>query len=80
MTKSINWEKFRETLGNSVERNEYLLARSKVILCHDWVIFKHRSTKAYTAFKTFIKEVDKATLLDSQRLTMIREFRVVDHL
>ena len=80
MTDSINWEKFEDNLFNSVLRNEYLLARSKAVLCQQGMILKHRSAKAHNAFKTFLKEVDKATLLDSQRLTMIRQFRVVDHL
>jgi len=80
MTKSINWDKFETSLFNSVVRNEYLLARSKAIYEVEREILKHRSTKAYNAFKTFLKEADKAILMDSQRLKMIREFKVLDHL
>jgi hypothetical protein len=80
MTNSINWDKFEANLFNSVERNEYLLARSKAIFWQEGRILKHRSPAAHNAFKTFLKEVDKAILRDSQRLTMIREFKVIDHL
>ena len=80
MTKSINWDKFETSIFSSVVRNEYLLARSKAIYEVEREILRHRSTKAHNAFKTFLKEADKAILMDSQRLKMIREFKVVDHL
>jgi len=80
MTKSINWDKFEASLFNSVVRNEYLLARSKAIYEVEREILRHKSTKAYNAFKTFLKGVDKSIIMDSQRLTMIKEFKVVDHL
>ena len=80
MTKSINWDKFEDNLLNSVVRHEYLLARSKAVYAVEREILNHRAAKAHNVFKTFLKEVDKAILMDSQRLTMIREFKVIDHL
>ncbi len=80
MTKSINWGKFESSLFNSVVRNEYLLERSKAIYEVERDILRHKSIKAYNAFKSFLKGVDKATITDSQRITMIRQFKVSDHL
>jgi len=76
MTKSINWEKFEDSLFDSIERNEYLLERSKAIYAVERDILRHKSEKALKSFKTFLKEIDKAIILDSQKVTMIKDFRL----
>ena len=80
MTKSINWEKFEDSLFDSIERNEYLLERSKAIYEVERDIIRHKSEKAFKSFKTFLKEIDKALILDSQKVTLIKNFKVTDHL
>lgn len=80
MRKTINWNKFEASIYSSVTRQEYLLERSKAIYEVDRDILRHKSEKAYDAFKTFLKQLDKEIILDSQRLGMIRDFKVVDHL
>jgi hypothetical protein len=80
MTKSINWEKFEDSLFDSIERNEYLLERSKAIYEVERDILKHKSEKALKSFKAFLKQIDKAIILDSQKITMIKDFKVTDHL
>ena len=80
MTKSINWEKFEDSLFDSIVRNEHLLARSKAIYEVEKEIAEHKSINAYNAFKTFLKDVDKAVLMESQKLSMIKAFKVSDHL
>jgi len=80
MNKTINWNKFEATIHSSVTRHEYLLKRSKAIYAVERDILRHKSEKAYNAFKTFLKQIDKAIILDAQRLDMIRDFKVVDHL
>ncbi len=59
MTKSINWDKFEDSLFDSIERNEYLLERSKAIYEVERDILRHKSEKALKSFKTFLKEIDK---------------------
>lgn len=76
MTKSINWDKFEDSLFDSIERNEYLLERSKAIYEVERDILRHKSEKALKSFKTFLKEIDKATILDSQKVTMIKDFHL----
>ena len=80
MTKSINWDKFEESLFDSIVRNEHLLARSKAIYEVEKEIAKHKSINAYNAFKTFLKDLDKVFLMESQKLSMIKAFKVSDHL
>ena len=81
MTKSINWDKFEDSLLDSIVRNEHLLARSKAIYEVEKEIVKHKSINAYNTFKTFLKDVDKAFgLVESQKLSMIKAFKVSDHL
>ena len=81
MTKSsINWDKFDASLFKSVIRNEYLLERSKAIYEVERDILRHKSEKALKSFKTFLKQIDKAIILDSQKVTMIKDFKVTDHL
>jgi len=80
MTKSINWDKFKESLFDSIVRNEHLLARSKAVYEVEKEIAKHKSINAYNTFKTFLKDVDKAVLTESQKLSMIKAFKVSDHL
>ena len=81
MTKSsINWDKFEDSLFDSIERNEYLLERSKAIYEVERDILRHKSEKALKSFKAFLKQIDKAIILDSQKVTMIKDFKVTDHL
>ena len=80
MRKTINWNKFEASIYSSVARHEYLLERSKAIYLVDRDILRHKSEEAYNAFKTFLKKLDEEIILDSQRLGMIRDFKVVDHL
>jgi len=81
MTKSsINWKKYEDSLWDSIVRNEYLLARSKVIYEVEKEISKHKSINAYNAFKSFLKDVDKLFLMESEELSMIKSFKVIDHL
>ena len=80
MRKTINWNKFEASIYSSITRHEYLLARSKAIYGVDRDILRHKSEKAYNAFKTFLKQLDKENILDSQKLGMIKDFKVVDHL
>lgn len=80
MRKTINWNKFEASIYSSITRHEYLLERSKAIYEVERDILRHKSEKAYKAFKTFLKQLDKEIILDSQKLGMIRDFKVVDHL
>jgi len=80
MTKSINWDKFEDSLFDSIVRNENLLARSKAVYEVEKEITKHKSINAYNTFKTFLKDVDNAVLMESQKLSMIKAFKVSDHL
>ena len=77
---TINWDKFEDSLFDSIVRNENLLARSKAIYEVEKEIAKYKSINAYNAFKTFLKDVDKAFLVESQKLNMIKDFKVSDHL
>lgn len=76
----INWDKFEDSLFNSIVRNEILLARSKAIYEVEKEIAKHKSINAYNTFKTLLRDVDKAVLMESQKLSMIKAFKVSDHL
>ena len=80
MTKSINWDKYEDSLFDSIVRHEYLLDRSKAIYEVEKEISKHKSIKAYKTFKSFLKDVDKLFLMESQKLSMIKAFKVSDHL
>lgn len=80
MTKSINWDKYEDSLWDSIVRNEYLLARSKAIYEVEKEISKHKSINAYNAFKSFLKDVDKLFLMESQKLSKIKSFKISDHL
>ena len=80
MTKSINWDKYEDSLWDSIVRNEYLLARSKAIYEVEKEISKHKSINAYNAFKSFLKDVDKVFLMEAEKLSMIKSFKVIDHL
>ena len=80
MTKSINWDKFEDSLFDSIARNEYLLERSKAIYEVERDILRHKSEMALKSFKAFLKQIDKAIILDSQKVTMIKDFKVTDHL
>jgi len=77
---TINWDKFEDSLFDSIVRNENLLARSKAIYEVEKEISKHKSMNAYNTFKSFLKDVDKLFLMESQKLSMIKEFKVIDHL
>ena len=76
----INWSKFEESLGDSVSRAEYLLARAKAIYRVENDTLQYKSVKAYKAFKHFLKELDKCQLHDDQRISVIEQFNVTDHI
>jgi hypothetical protein len=77
---TINWSKFEKTLGKSVSNAEYLLARALAIHRVKNEILQYKSENALKRFKTFLREVDKASLHDDQRIAVINEFKVTDHL
>ena len=49
----------------------------------NWTKFedlKHKSEKAYKAFKKFRRELDRAPLTNDQKIDVLKQFKVIDHL
>lgn len=80
MENTINWEIFEEQLGKRVADCEYLLNKAIAEQEIRKEILKHKSQTAHKAFKQFIREVDKAPLTDDQKIDVIKQFNVSDHL
>ena len=80
MKNTINWTIFEEQLGKRVADCQWLLNKA---LAENEVrkeILKHQSQSAYKAFKKFLREVEKAPITDDQKIDVIKEFEVTEHL
>ena len=80
MKDTINWNIFKEQLPQRLEIAQYQLRRAIAETAIRQVILEHKSQIAYKAFKRFSREIDRATLTSEQRITMIEQFNVLDHL
>jgi hypothetical protein len=80
MKNTINWEIFEEHLGKRVADCQYLLNKAIAEREIRKEILKHKSQTAYKVFKQFLKEVDRAPITDDQRIDVIKQFNVSDHL
>ena len=80
MKNTINWDIFEKQLGKRVAKCQWLL---EMVIAENEVrkeILKHKSQAAYKAFKRFRREVEKAQITDDQKIALIREFEVTEHL
>jgi len=80
MENTIDWKIFEDQLGNRVADCEYLLNKALAEQEIRKEILKHKSQTAYKAFKKFLREIKKAPLTDNQRLDVIKQFNVSEHL
>ena len=80
MKNTIDWTIFEEQLGKRVADCQYLLNKAVAEQEIRKEILKHKSQTAYRAFKQFCRLVEKAPITDEQKLELIKDFEVTEHL
>jgi len=80
MNNTINWTKFEDCLGKSIADCQWLLDKAIAENEIKKEILKHKSETAYKAFKKFRRELDRAPLTSNQKIDVLKQFKVIEHL